>query len=151
CLHKDPLRRYPSAAALADELERWLSGEPITARPAGRAERAWKWARRYPAAAALILALLVGAAGSTAGAWLALLRRDRAVRAEGEARGRLAQSHADAARLAMQRSQWPQALEQLDRAWAAGLGDDVGLRLERVKALEAVHRLDEARSELDAL
>src|SRR5262249_47269218 len=106
CLEKDPSRRYASAEELADDLERWLSGEPITARPAGRAERVWKWARRYPAAAALILALLVGAAGSMAGAWLALLQRDRAVRAEGEAQGRLAQSHADAARLAMQRGQW---------------------------------------------
>jgi WD40 repeat protein/tRNA A-37 threonylcarbamoyl transferase component Bud32 len=66
CLEKDPARRYGSAAALADDLERWLRGEPILARPAGRVERLVKWARRRPATAALVivsataLAVLVG-------------------------------------------------------------------------------------------
>jgi WD40 repeat protein len=54
CLEKEPRRRYDSAAAVADELDRWLRGEPITARPAGARERLVKWARRRPAAAALI-------------------------------------------------------------------------------------------------
>ncbi len=54
CLEKDPAKRYESAAALANDLERWLAGEPIVARPAGSVERAWKWAKRRPAAAALI-------------------------------------------------------------------------------------------------
>jgi WD40 repeat protein len=64
CLGKDPRSRYVSAAALAEDLERWLAGEPIRARPAGPIERAAKWARRRPASAALcgVLAasLLVG-------------------------------------------------------------------------------------------
>jgi tetratricopeptide (TPR) repeat protein len=51
CLQKDPARRYPSAAAVADDLNRWRAGLPIVARPASRAERAVKWARRNPAAA----------------------------------------------------------------------------------------------------
>jgi serine/threonine protein kinase/WD40 repeat protein len=54
CLEKDPTRRYTSAAALADDLERWLRREPILARPCSPGERAWKWIRRHPALAALI-------------------------------------------------------------------------------------------------
>src|SRR5262249_51636838 len=46
--------RYVSAAALAEDLERWLGGEPILARPSTRWERWRKWARRRPAAAALV-------------------------------------------------------------------------------------------------
>jgi WD40 repeat protein/HEAT repeat protein/predicted Ser/Thr protein kinase len=67
CLDKDPTRRYPSAAALADDLDRWAQGEPILARPTPAWEKGWKWARRHPAAAALlatcVLALVIGVAG----------------------------------------------------------------------------------------
>jgi tetratricopeptide (TPR) repeat protein len=54
CLRKEPSRRYPSALALAEDLERWSRGEPIVARPIGPVERAVKWARRRPTAAALL-------------------------------------------------------------------------------------------------
>ncbi len=69
CLEKDPQRRYPTARALADDLRRWLGGEPIEARPVGPATRAWMWCKRNPLPAALgvlcVMAILGGLAGMT--------------------------------------------------------------------------------------
>jgi len=67
CLRKEPEQRYDSAAALAEDLRRWQAGEPIAARPVGRAERAAKWVKRNPLVTALlalvVLSLLGGASG----------------------------------------------------------------------------------------
>jgi WD40 repeat protein/HEAT repeat protein len=67
CLDKDPARRYPSAAALADDLDRWADGEPILARPTPAWEKGWKWAKRHPAAAALLATCVLALAGGVAG------------------------------------------------------------------------------------
>src|SRR5262249_2717141 len=67
CLQKEPAKRYPSAAALADDLERFRQHRPIVARPAGRGERAVKWARRSPAAATLLVAILLGILAALSG------------------------------------------------------------------------------------
>jgi len=67
CLEKEPSKRYATAEKLAEELNRYLRGEPIQARPISRAERTWRLCRRHPGIAslttALILALGIGAAG----------------------------------------------------------------------------------------
>ncbi len=73
CLHKEPARRYASAAALGEDLRRFLAGEPISARPSSRPERMWRWCRRNPAlagmAAAAVLSLV---AGTVVSSWMAL-------------------------------------------------------------------------------
>jgi TolB-like protein/predicted Ser/Thr protein kinase/Tfp pilus assembly protein PilF len=67
CLEKDPQRRYSSALALAEDLQRWLKHEPILARPAGIITRGKKWVRRNPTSALLAASLVALAA--TAG-WI---------------------------------------------------------------------------------
>src|SRR5262249_40107012 len=68
CLEKEPARRYRSAEALAEDLERWLRGEPIDARPVGRAERTGRWGRRDPALAARAATWATPLAAAAAGA-----------------------------------------------------------------------------------
>ena len=58
-LAKEPARRYASASDLADDLERWLRGEPIRARPSSQVARVVAWARRKPQLAVLAVALAV--------------------------------------------------------------------------------------------
>jgi serine/threonine protein kinase/Flp pilus assembly protein TadD len=64
CLDKDPQRRYSSALALAEDLERWLKHEPIQARRTGIFTRGQKWMRRNPATALLTASLVALAAAS---------------------------------------------------------------------------------------
>src|SRR5205807_1025291 len=82
CLVKEPAGRYASAEALAEDLRRFLAGEPIVARPAGAAERAWRWARRRPGVAGLSAAvaamILLVVCGSLAFAWRLAKEKDRA-------------------------------------------------------------------------
>ncbi len=58
CLEKDPQRRYADAAALAEDLDRYLAGRPILARPIGAVERLRKWSQRQPAEALLSAAMV---------------------------------------------------------------------------------------------
>ncbi len=88
-LAKEPSRRYATASAMADDLRRFLSGQPILARPQGRAERMWRWSRRNPriallsgAVAALLLAVTLG---SSIGALLLLRAHDQTAQADARA------------------------------------------------------------------
>src|SRR5882724_1531185 len=71
CLQKEPARRHESALALADDLRRFEEGRPIQARPVGWTERSWRWGRRNPTMAALLLtALALVGLASGGGTWL---------------------------------------------------------------------------------
>jgi len=78
CLEKDQQRRYSSALALAEDLERWLKHEPIQAQRAGVLTRGTKWVRRKPAIAALIASLIALAAAVGWNVWKGDLVRSRA-------------------------------------------------------------------------
>jgi eukaryotic-like serine/threonine-protein kinase len=98
CLHKDPRKRYARALDLADDLQRFGSGQPITARPIGTLERTAKWARRRPAVAGLLAAIVLVTAlalGLVSWFW-----NQAETRADAEAR---AKEHEKEARLEVER------------------------------------------------
>jgi tetratricopeptide (TPR) repeat protein/predicted Ser/Thr protein kinase len=79
CLQKEPARRYATAAALADDLRRFIDGRPIVARPLPAWEKVWKWTKRRPAWAALVVTLVLAAFALVGtGAWFnSRLRHER--------------------------------------------------------------------------
>lgn len=80
CLAKDPQLRYTTAAAMGDDLKRWLNGEPILAKRSGVARKVWMWCRRKPIAAGFtataVLATILGI--------MTMLERERRVFVESE-------------------------------------------------------------------
>jgi serine/threonine protein kinase/WD40 repeat protein len=110
CLEKEPARRYATAGDLADDLHRFLAGEPIQARPIGRAGRLWRWCRRNPVVATLSAAVLVLLALLAGGALVDYFRLAEALRtsedANAQAQVRLWESLRDQAR-ALRRSRSP--------------------------------------------
>jgi serine/threonine-protein kinase len=179
CLEKEPAQRYANAADLAEELSRFLRGEPVLARPAGPLTKLAKWARRRPAAAALggvglAAALLAGGGGLWWAGARAALRADTEqamTRAMGQAEQlrdqARAMSPADPAGAAAALAAWRQSLAAAEKAvevGAAGLaGAEMARRAGRLRAqaqegVEAARKdarllvdLDEARMARSAL
>jgi serine/threonine-protein kinase len=158
CLAKEPARRYGSAEALAADLERWLRGEPIRARPVGRLERLVKWAKRKPTAAALWGVLLAAVLAGGAGWWVLeqqeSRRREELARQEARTRqeveGALVQAEAW-----QRQARWAEAeatlVQARSRLGAEG-ADDLRLRVERAQDyLALVRELDAIRLKKAAL
>ncbi|MEM6980476.1 MAG: serine/threonine-protein kinase, partial [Planctomycetota bacterium] len=99
CLAKEPAKRYASAGALRDELDRFLEGKPIQARPVTPVERLWRWAKRHPVPAVLSAALVLLLATLAIGGPLTAINQNRLKQAaqRNEARAnQLAASERDA-------------------------------------------------------
>ncbi len=80
CLEKDRRRRYPSARELAEELQRFLEGRPILARPVSAAERGWRLCRRHPAIAALTAGIAASLVIGTLVSWSFAMQAEQQAR-----------------------------------------------------------------------
>ncbi len=131
CLHKIPAKRYQSAGALAEDLNRWLTNEPISARPVGTTERVLRWVKKRPAIAGLAALLAVLTIGSMmvilsfyrdASEQARIAGQERETALEAETRARTAQGEAegqrDHAELRTQMSQYAFRLAQIQRELA---------------------------------
>ncbi|MEZ6128300.1 MAG: protein kinase [Planctomycetaceae bacterium] len=150
CLQKEPSLRYQSARELQNDLRCFLDGEPITARPVGRAARALMWARRRPTLASLIAGVLVLSVfllGIGTQLYRVSGERNRAQSAERETQGLLAESAANAGQLAMQRGRIRAAIEHFQQSLDRGHSDRIGILLKLVEA-NVINRNLQAAAEL---
>jgi hypothetical protein len=100
---KETGRRYATAREMADDLRRFLKGEPIHARPIGGAERPWRWCRRKPALASLtasvgMLLVALGVGGTISAVRFRLqAQQEKRLRSEGDEYQRIAVAHGELA------------------------------------------------------
>jgi len=112
CLEKEPGRRYQTAEEVVEELERFLSGEPILARPISRVGQAWRWCRRKPTIAALATATILLLLAVAIGSPIALYRIQESAR---EARRLLYAADMNLAQQALKLNNLGKARRLLDR------------------------------------
>jgi tetratricopeptide (TPR) repeat protein/tRNA A-37 threonylcarbamoyl transferase component Bud32 len=143
CLQKDARKRYASAQDLAEDLQRFLGGTPIQARPTPSWERAWKWARREPKAAVLG-ALVVGVTIAAFAGITWQLQRTEEQRQNAETQGQNAETQRLAAETARGK-----AVELARSEAEAKQEAEQNARAAVRNAAEAVAQRDEARKVVD--
>ncbi len=129
CLEKDPAKRYATAQSLAQDLERFLNGEPVQARPLSSAGRLWRWSQRHRTVAGLLCLIVVLLLAVSIGSLVAAVRIKRA---EQRAVTNLRESllaQAQALRFSGHTGQRLKSLAVLQRANAPGLAPEMRLRL----------------------
>ena len=113
CLQKEPRRRYRSAQGLADDLRFWLDGRPVKARQDSVVDKGWRWCRRRPAVAALLLSLVATIVASVVGLTVLLRLSER------ERDGAVAARHESEENLESASKSLDQVVELLNRALTA--------------------------------
>jgi WD40 repeat protein/tetratricopeptide (TPR) repeat protein len=140
CLQKEPGRRYASAGALADDLRRFMDGQPIQARPVGLVERGLRWARRNPGWATALLSVFTLLLVIAVGASIGLIRLNallhRAQTAEADLTDKLFDSYVEKARALRRSQRLGQRFECLDT-----IGKAVELARRRGLPAERWHEL----------
>jgi len=161
CLEKDPADRYQDAGDLAADLNRFVQGQPIQARRVAVHERLWKWSKRHPSLTFLAVTILV-LGGFLLGVGVQLknvgTQRDRAWKAEQRAKvaeqsktAQLADSHAIAGRLAMQRGRFHDALVMFDESISLGYRDPAELQVQMIEAHFLSRQYDATQALIDQL
>ena len=115
CLEKEPAKRYSTAQELAGDVERFLQDEPITARPVTRVERTWRWCRRKPVIAGLVLTVVLAFAFGLFGVLWQWRRAD--FNANNEARQRL---RAEVGERAARQNQYVADMNLVKQVWEEG-------------------------------